>query len=217
VKPGWSKIAAGLVVATALAAGATGEAGSSAPQVGGDARGDSGRRATAVFAGGCFWCMEAPFDAIPGVISTTVGYTGGNDPHPTYEKVSSGTTGHAEAVQVVYDPGRVSYEALLWVFWHNVDPTTPNRQFCDRGHQYRSAIFYGTEEERRLAERTRDEVERRLGRTVVTEIVPAGPFYPAEDYHQDYYRRNPIRYQYYRFACGRDRRLEELWGSAAGH
>jgi peptide-methionine (S)-S-oxide reductase len=173
--------------------------------------------ATATFAGGCFWCMEPPFDAIAGVVSTTAGYTGGQLANPTYEQVSAGGTGHAESVQVVYDPKRVTYRQLLDVFWHNVDPTTPDAQFCDVGRQYRTAIFVSDDEQRRAAEESRDAVAKRLGRRIVTEIVPAGPFYPAEDYHQDYYRKNPVRYRFYRYTCGRDRRLAEIWGEAPAH
>lgn len=173
--------------------------------------------AKATFAGGCFWCMEPPYDKLPGVVSTTSGYIGGQIKNPSYEQVSSGGTGHAEAVQVVYDPSKVSYEKLLEVFWHNVDPTTPNRQFCDIGEQYRTAIFFHDAEQKRLAEQTSAVVAKQLGKKVVTEIVPAGPFYAAEEYHQDYYEKNPIRYKYYRNGCGRDRRLSELWGDQAGH
>jgi peptide-methionine (S)-S-oxide reductase len=176
-----------------------------------------GGLAKATFAGGCFWCMEPPFDKLPGVVSTTSGYTGGQVKNPSYEQVSSGGTGHAESVDVVYDPSKVSYEKLLEVYWHNVDPLTPNRQFCDAGEQYRTAIFFHGEEQKRLAEKTRAEVAKELGKPVVTEIVPAGPFYAAEEYHQDYYQKNPIRYKYYRNGCGRDRRLAELWGNKAGH
>jgi peptide-methionine (S)-S-oxide reductase len=175
--------------------------------------------ATAIFAGGCFWCMEAPFDALDGVISTTVGYTGGHTDAPSYEQVSSGSTGHAEAVRVVYDPKKLSYQKLLEVFWHNVDPLDAGGQFCDRGTQYRSAIFATNAEQRRLAEASKRELAAsgRLQGKIVTEIVPAGPFYPAEEYHQDYYRKNPIRYRFYRRGCGRDHRLEQLWKDAAGH
>ena len=169
-------------------------------------------RAVATFAGGCFWCMEPPYDALPGVISTTSGYMGGTRKNPSYEEVSSGATGHAEVVQVVYDPKRVSYEKLLDVFWHNHDPLAKNRQFCDRGDQYRPAIFYHNEEQRRLAEQTKAMHQARFKQPIQTEIVKAGPFYKAEEYHQDYYVKNPIRYQFYRFNCGRDARLEELWG-----
>ena len=174
--------------------------------------------ARATFAGGCFWCMEHPFDELTGVISVTSGYTGGMMKHPTYEQVSSGGTGHAEAVQVVYDPARISYEKLLGVFWHNIDPTTANRQFCDVGSQYRSTIFYHNETQRKLAEASKRVLEKTkpFREPIVTGIVPAGEFYPAEEYHQHYYKKNPARYQYYRWSCGRDKRLKELWGSAVG-
>jgi peptide-methionine (S)-S-oxide reductase len=173
----------------------------------------------ATFAGGCFWCMEHPFDEIPGVVSVTSGYTGGRKKNPTYEEVSAGGTGHAESVQIVYDPARVTYEKLLNVFWHNIDPTVKDRQFCDIGNQYRSAIFYHNEEQHRLAMQSKSLLEKNkpFKKPVVTGIVPATEFYPAEDYHQHYYRKNPIRYKYYRFTCGRDQRLKELWGAAAGH
>jgi peptide-methionine (S)-S-oxide reductase len=173
----------------------------------------------ATFAGGCFWCMEAPFDKLPGVLSVTSGYTGGMVKNPTYRQVSDGGTGHAESVQVVFDPSRISYAKLLEVYWHNVDPTNPDGQFCDKGAQYRTAIFYHGEEQRRAAEQSRQALEktRPFRERIVTEIVPAGEFWPAEEYHQHYYRKNPIRYAYYRNGCGRDRRLKELWGSAAGH
>jgi peptide-methionine (S)-S-oxide reductase len=170
--------------------------------------------AKATFAGGCFWCMEPPFDKLPGVVSTTSGYTGGRARNPTYEEVSSGTTGHAESVQVVYDPAKVSYQKLLDVYWHNVDPTDGGGQFCDRGTQYRTAIFYHDEEQHRLAEESKKQAEAKLGKRIVTQIVPASEFYPAEDYHQDYYQKNPVRYRFYRYNCGRDRRLKELWGSS---
>ena len=173
-------------------------------------RGD--QRATATFAGGCFWCMQPPFDALPGVISTTAGYTGGQKVNPTYEQVSAGNTGHAEAVEVVYDPARISYAGLLEVFWRNVDPLTANRQFCDTENQYRTAIFYHDAVQRRQAEASRAELEKARGWRIVTEIVPAGPFYRAEAYHQGYYKKNPIRYKFYRTGCGRDQRLKELWG-----
>ena len=169
----------------------------------------------ATFAGGCFWCMEGPFDKLPGVISTTSGYTGGHKVNPTYEEVSDGGTGHAESVQIVFDPHKISYEKLLDVFWHNIDPTVTDRQFCDIGHQYRSAIFYHGERQRRLAEQSKAALEKSkpFAGPIVTEITAAGPFYPAEAYHQDFYLRNPIRYKFYRYRCGRDRRLEELWGT----
>lgn len=170
------------------------------------------RLAKATFAGGCFWCMEHPFDELDGVISTTSGYTGGRTKNPTYEQVSAGGTGHAESVLVAYDPARVSYGKLLEVFWRNVDPLTANRQFCDAGSQYRSAIFYHDEEQRRLAEESKRKLEKGRGWRIVTELVPAGEFYPAEEYHQDYYRKNPVRYKIYRTGCGRDKRLRDLWG-----
>jgi peptide-methionine (S)-S-oxide reductase len=168
----------------------------------------------ATFAGGCFWCVEAAFDKVPGVLSTTSGYTGGSKKNPTYEQVSAGGTGHAESVEVAYDPAKVSYEKLLDAFWHNVDPLVKDRQFCDVGHQYRSAIFYRDETEKRLAEASKAEVQKRFKQAIQTEIVPAGPFYPAEEHHQDYYKKNPLRYKLYRNACGRDRRLQELWGTS---
>jgi peptide-methionine (S)-S-oxide reductase len=171
------------------------------------------KTATATFAGGCFWCTEADFDKVPGVISTTSGYTGGSVKDPTYHQVSGGSTGHAEAVEVVYDPAKVSYAKLLDAYWHSVDPLVKDKQFCDTGDQYRTAIFYRTDEEKKLAEETKKTVEAKFApRTVYTQIVPAGPFYKAEDYHQDYYKKNESRYKFYRWNCGRDQRLEELWG-----
>jgi peptide-methionine (S)-S-oxide reductase len=160
--------------------------------------------------------MEPPFDTLPGVLSTTSGYTGGQKKNPTYQEVSAGTTGHVEVVQVVYDPKQVSYAKLLDVFWHNVDPTQPNGQFCDHGSQYRTAIFYHDEEQKRLAEaaKARLQQEKPFQGDIVTEIVPAGEFYAAEDYHQDYATKNPIRYKFYRTGCGRDQRLKQLWGKA---
>ena len=175
-------------------------------------------RATATFAGGCFWCMEPPFDKLDGVISTTSGDTGGKTANPTYEEVSSGATGHAEAVQVVYDPTKISYEKLLVTYWHNIDPTAHNRQFCDIGNQYRTAIFYHDKEQKRFAEESREALEAlQFKRPIETEIVAADTFYPAEDYHQDYYLKNPVRYKFYRYQCGRDAVLERIWGSSAGH
>jgi peptide-methionine (S)-S-oxide reductase len=173
----------------------------------------------ATFAGGCFWCMEHPFDEIPGVISVTPGYTGGQKKNPTYEEVSAGGTGHAESVQIVYDPARVTYEKLINIFWHNIDPTAKDRQFCDSGHQYRSAIFYHNEEQHRLALNSKALLEKNktFKESVVTEIVQATEFYSAEEYHRHYYKKNPIRYKFYRYRCGRDQRLKELWGNAAGH
>jgi peptide-methionine (S)-S-oxide reductase len=173
----------------------------------------------ATFAGGCFWCMEHPFDELPGVVSVTSGYTGGHKKNPTYEEVSAGGTGHAESVQIIYDPARIAYEKLLEVFWHNIDPTVKDRQFCDTGNQYRSAIFYHNEEQHRLALQSKAALEKNkpFKGPIVTEIVQATEFYPAEEYHQHYYKKNPIRYKFYRFNCGRDKRLKELWGSEAGH
>lgn len=173
----------------------------------------------AIFAGGCFWCMEAPFDKLPGVVSVTSGYTGGHTKNPTYAEVSAGDTGHAEAVQVVYDPSKISYSALLTVFWHNIDPTVTDRQFCDVGHQYRAAIFYRGEQQHASALQSKGALEKSglLREPVVTEITPASEFYPAEEYHQHYYKKNPLRYKYYRGGCGRDKRLKGLWGNAAGH
>lgn len=172
--------------------------------------------AAATFAGGCFWCMEPPFDKLEGVVSTTSGYLGGQRDNPTYQEVSAGGTGHAEAVRILYDPDKVSYQQLLDVFWHNVDPLDPHGQFCDKGSQYRTAIFYHGDEQRKLAEQSMQALAQsgRFDRPIVTEIVAAPTFYPAEDYHQDYYRKNPLRYKYYRFSCGRDQRLEELWGGS---
>ena len=166
-------------------------------------------QAVATFAGGCFWCMEPPFDKLDGVLATTSGYTGGSKVDPTYEEVSAGGTGHFEAVQVTYDPAKVSYDQLLEVFWRNVDPLDAGGQFCDRGEQYRTAIFVHDDEQRRLAEQSKQALveSQRLGGPIVTEIVAAGPFYPAEEYHQDYYEKNPLRYKFYRWNCGRDQRL----------
>lgn len=166
----------------------------------------------ALFAGGCFWCMEKPFDQMEGVLSTTSGYAGGSVDNPSYEQVSAGGTGHIEVVEVRYDPAKVSYAQLLNTYWRNVDPLAVNRQFCDAGPQYRSAIFALDEDQRALAEASRAELSKRFGREVATEVLPAARFWPAEDYHQDYYLKNPIRYSYYRSRCGRDARLEALWG-----
>jgi peptide-methionine (S)-S-oxide reductase len=178
----------------------------------------SANTAVAIFAGGCFWCMEPPFDKVNGVISTTSGYTGGKLPNPTYEQVSGGSTGHAESLKVVFDPTRVSYRQLLDVYWHNVDPFVIDQQFCDHGDQYRTAIFTTGPEQLRLAEESKRELEAsgKFSQAIVTQIVPASTFYPAEDYHQDYYLKNPVRYKFYRYNCGRDARLEQIWGSS-GH
>jgi peptide-methionine (S)-S-oxide reductase len=172
----------------------------------------------AIFAGGCFWCMEPPFDALPGVVSTTSGYTAGRTKNPNYHDVSAGITGHAEAVRVVYDPGKVTYAKLLDVFWHNIDPTVKDRQFCDTGTQYRTGIYTLSPEQKRLAEESRAQLEKTkpFKGPIVTEIAAAAEFWAAEDYHQDYYKKNPVRYKFYRTGCGRDARLEEIWGKSAG-
>ena len=169
----------------------------------------------AVLAGGCFWCTEEAMDKVPGVLSTTSGYMGGTKKNPTYEEVTAGRTGHAEVVQVVYDSKKVSYEKLLEVFWRNIDPLTKDAQFCDRGSQYRSAIFYHDENQKRLAEQSKKALEesKRFDQHIVTEITPASEFYRAEEYHQNYYKTNPIRYKFYLYGCGRDQRLKQLWGT----
>ena len=178
-------------------------------------------RAMALFAGGCFWCEETAFEGVPGVLSVTSGYTGGHEKNPTYEQVSSGTTGHAESVEVAYDPSKIGYEKLLEIFWHNVDPLQANAQFCDHGSQYRSAIFYRDDAQKKAAEESKRKLEEepRFKGKIVTQIVAATTFYPAEEYHQDFYKKNPVRYHEYRTGCGRDARLKELWGDAAagGH
>lgn len=178
--------------------------------------GDARAPAVATFAGGCFWCMEAPFDDVKGVRSTTSGYTGGPEERPTYEQVSARKTGHCEAVRIEYDPAKVTYAQLLDVYWRNIDPTAGDHQFCDWGPQYRPEIFYHDDEQKRLAEESRKKVEEKFG-TVAVKITAAGKFWPAEDYHQDFYLSNPDHYHQYRKGCGRDKRLEELWGKAAGH
>ncbi|HEU0202615.1 MAG TPA: peptide-methionine (S)-S-oxide reductase MsrA [Burkholderiaceae bacterium] len=172
--------------------------------------------AKATFAGGCFWCVEADFDKVDGVVSTTSGYIGGRVANPTYSQVSSGSTGHTEAVEIVYDPRKVSYEKLLEVFWRNIDPTVKDRQFCDVGSQYRSGIFFHDDAQRRAAEASKAALEKNkpFKEPIVTEISMTTRFWPAEEYHQDYYRKNPIRYKFYRTSCGRDARLEQLWGKA---
>ena len=174
--------------------------------------------ATAIFAGGCFWCMEPPFDNLEGVIATTSGYTGGQTENPTYKQVSSDTTGHYEAVEITYDPTKINYTTLLNVFWHNVDPLDQYGQFCDKGESYRTAIFYQNEIQKELANASLAELSAStyFELPIVTKILPAKRFYPAEEYHQDYYQKNPLRYKYYRFACKRDNRLKELWKGAAG-
>ncbi|WP_075881526.1 peptide-methionine (S)-S-oxide reductase MsrA [Vreelandella massiliensis] len=179
-----------------------------------DTRADA--TAHAIFAGGCFWCMEPPYDRQPGVSATTSGYIGGELENPSYEAITAGDTGHAEAVKVEYDPDVISYAQLLEIFWRNIDPFAEGRQFCDVGSQYRSAIFYRNEQQRELAEESKAELEARFERDIATEIVPADTFWEAETYHQNYYEKNPVRYKFYRFSCGRDDRLEEVWGEEAG-
>ncbi len=176
------------------------------------------QHAKAIFAGGCFWCMEPPFDKLDGVLSTVSGYTGGHTENPTYKQVSSDITGHYEVVEVTYDPNKIDYATLLNVFWHNVDPLNDRGQFCDNGNSYRTAIFYLNDEQKKLAENSKQELmeSNYFKDEIVTVIEAAKTFYPAEDYHQNYYQVNPIRYKYYRFACGRDKRLKELWGGSAG-
>ena len=183
------------------------------PVSGGQAA-DPSALAKAFFAGGCFWCMEEVFEKVPGVISVTSGYMGGRVENPSYEQVSGGGTGHAEAVEVSYDPQKVSYAKLLDAFWRNVDPVTANAQFCDHGSQYRAVIFYQTDAEKRLAEESKRTLEqsKRFAQPIETELVMASRFYAAEDYHQDFYKKNPIRYKFYKYNCGRAQRLEELWG-----
>lgn len=173
----------------------------------------SAQTAKATFAGGCFWCMEPPFDELNGVISTTSGYIGGKTKNPTYEQVSTGTTGHTEALQIVYDPKKITYDKLLEVFWRNIDPLAADGQFCDLGSQYRSGIFYHDANQKSAAEKSKKAVQARFKQPVATEITPATVFYPAEDYHQDYYKKNPVRYKLYSHGCGRAQRLEEVWGA----
>lgn len=173
-------------------------------------------QAKATFAGGCFWCMEEAFEKVEGVVSAISGYTGGQVENPSYEQVSAGGTGHTESIEVIYDPSRVTYAQLLEVFWRNVDPTTPNAQFCDHGNQYRTAIFYHDEDQKQLIDKSRESLEnsKNFPESIVTEIAPASVFYSAEEYHQDYYTKNPIRYKYYKWNCGRAKRLEQLWGNS---
>ncbi|HEX8448949.1 MAG TPA: peptide-methionine (S)-S-oxide reductase MsrA [Allosphingosinicella sp.] len=177
----------------------------------------NGRLASAVFAGGCFWCTESDFDKVPGVVSTVSGYSGGRIANPSYEQVSSGGTGHIESVKVTYDPAKVSYAKLVAHFFRTVDPLDAGGQFCDRGSQYRSAIFVASPAERRIAETTRANAAALLKKPIATQILPAAPFYGAEDYHQNYYKKNPTKYKYYRWRCGREARLAEVWGAAAAH
>ena len=203
----WYKIFALLGVSVWLVMSMSGPTLSQSPE---------GNFTKATFAGGCFWCMEHPFDELDGVVSTTSGYTGGHKVDPTYPEVSAGGTGHTEAVQIEYDPTKVTYEELLKVYWRNVDPTTPDAQFCDHGNQYRPEIFYHTEEQKQLAEVSRTHIEKTktFPEPIVIEITQGTTFYPAEDFHQNYYQTNPLRYKFYRLACGRDSRLAELWGDA---
>ena len=170
--------------------------------------------AKAYFAGGCFWCMEEAFEKVDGVIAVVSGYMGGMVANPTYEQVSDGRTGHAESIEVTYDSTKITYQKLLDAFWRNVDPITPNAQFCDHGNQYRSVVFYTTDEEKQLAEESKSKIEqsKRLPAPIMTQLVKASTFYRAEDYHQDYYKKNPLRYKYYKYSCGRAQRLEVLWG-----
>ncbi|MGH7814300.1 MAG: peptide-methionine (S)-S-oxide reductase MsrA [Candidatus Binataceae bacterium] len=199
----------GILLAGGLIAGAAG-GGTTAPA--------AGKYEIATFAGGCFWCMQPAFDDIPGVVSTRAGYTGGHTVDPTYREVCTGMTGHAEAVEVTFDPSKISYRKLLDVFWHNIDPTVKDQQFCDDGNQYRTAIFYHGPEQERDALESKAELEKTkpFKEPIVTEIVPAGPFYPAEEYHQEYCRTHTNAYRAYRTGCGRDVRLRALWGAAAG-
>lgn len=172
----------------------------------------SGRQATAIFAGGCFWCTESDFEKVPGVVAAVSGYTGGTLADPTYKQVSAGGTGHYEAVRITYDPARVSYPELVTYYFRTVDPTDAGGQFCDRGESYRTAIFVADEDERRVGEAGKEDVAKELRRPVATMILPAARFYPAEDYHQDYYKKNSLKYHFYRTRCGRDTRLREVWG-----
>ena len=206
-----------IVVLTTLAAGCatTETAPADGPTVGLDI--DPAVADTAVFAGGCFWCMEKPFEDLEGVAAVVSGFSGGTVPNPSYEQVTSKTTGHYESVEVIYDPTVVPYDTLLQVYWHNVDPLDGGGQFCDRGSPYYPAIFVRTPEERAAAERTKEFLNGRFSSPVAVEILDAAPFYAAEDYHQDFYRTNRARYTSYRIGCRRDARLEELWGDAAGH
>ena len=177
---------------------------------------ESGEPAKAYFSGGCFWCMEEAFEKVDGVIAAVSGYMGGTVQNPSYEEVSSGRTGHAESIEVLYDPSKVTYNQLLEAFWRNVDPITPTAQFCDHGTQYRAAIFYQNDQEKRFAEESKQAIEqsKRFTQPIVTQIVMASQFYTAEEYHQDFYKKNPIRYKFYKYNCGRAQRLDELWGKS---
>lgn len=202
------RIVVSVFLVSLLALGVVGAAGDAQPASGGRTL------AKATFAGGCFWCMEEALDKVAGVVSTTSGYTGGRTANPTYEEVSAGETGHAEAVEILYDPATVTYAQILDAFWRNIDPTVPDRQFCDHGSQYRAAIFYHDETQKRLAEDSKKALQKAkpFKELIVTEIVPASAFYPAEEYHQNFYEKNPIRYRVYKYNCGRAQRLEQLWG-----
>lgn len=169
----------------------------------------------ATFAGGCFWCIESDFDKVPGVLKTVSGYTGGKTLNPTYRQVAGGNTGHREALQITYDPKKVTYAQLLTVFWHSVDPVDPGGQFCDRGVPYQTAVFVHNDEQRKLAEASREQAMKYLGQKIFTPIEAAAKFYPAEEYHQDYHSKNPLRYKYYRWNCGRNQKVEKLWGDKA--
>jgi peptide-methionine (S)-S-oxide reductase len=201
-----------MVLLLAAAALASGAAAFAQPA---ERRAENGLQ-TAVFAGGCFWCVEEAFDKVEGVVETTSGYIGGTVPNPTYKQVTAGDTGHAEAVQVRYDPAKVGYGRLLDTFWRNVDPLDAGGQFCDRGSSYRSAIFFATADQERLARTSKKQIAERLRATVATEIVAAGTFYAAESYHQNYHAENPLKYKFYKWNCGRAQRLEELWGKPPG-
>lgn len=169
---------------------------------------------TATFAGGCFWCVQKDFDQITGVISTTVGYTGGSTANPSYEEVSSGKTGHVEALEIIYNPDKISYEDLLHIYFHNIDPTRDDGQFCDQGNQYRPIIFYHDEKQKTMAEKYKEKlIDSKKIHPILVQILPATTFYPAEGYHQKYYQKNPLRYKFYRYNCGRDKRLKQIWGS----
>ncbi|MDH3641481.1 MAG: peptide-methionine (S)-S-oxide reductase MsrA [Gammaproteobacteria bacterium] len=197
---------AAVLAATALTAPPAAEGAAETP----------GETAVATFAGGCFWCMEPPYDKLPGVIATTSGYTGGHLADPTYKQVTRGGTGHYEAVQITYDPAKVSYQKLLQVFWRNVDPFDDGGQFCDRGDSYRTAVFFHSDEQEALARESKTEEDARFETTIVTPLIEASEFYPAEGYHQNYYKKNPFRYRLYRRSCGRDNRLKKVWGEEAG-
>jgi peptide-methionine (S)-S-oxide reductase len=201
------------ILAAGLALWALPSSDGDAPSAAEAASADDSNLTKATFAGGCFWCMEPPYDKLDGVVATTSGYIDGHVDNPTYKQVSSGATGHTEAVQVTYDPEKVSYAELLEVFWHNIDPTVDDRQFCDWGDQYRTGIYAHDEEQLRLAEKSKqDLIDSGRFEHVTTDVKPAPTFYPAEEYHQDFYEKNPGHYKSYRNGCGRDRRLQELWG-----